>query len=79
MLLLYHNNFELKYKDPFGAVAENTKVKFRIDTDINIEYKSCTLRLWTARQNEIKFDMEYVNNGYEVSIKIKEKIGEVGV
>lgn len=73
MLFLYHNNFELKYKDPFGAVAENTKVKFRIDTDINIEYKSCTLRLWTARQNEIKFDMEYVNNGYEVSIRIKEK------
>ena len=68
---MYHNNFELRYKDPFGAVAEDTKVKFRIDTEI--EYESCTLRLWTARQNELKFDMEYIDNGYEVSVKIKEK------
>lgn len=68
--MIKHNNFELKYKEPFGAVAEDTKVKFRVDVDK--QYERCKLRLWTARHCEKIYDMEYDNEEqcYRVEVKI---------
>ena len=40
---MYHNNFDLQYKNPFGAIKTNTKVYIRLDVDK--KYSSCKLRI----------------------------------
>ncbi len=69
-MYIKHDNFKLKYKEPFGAVAEDTKVKFRIEVDKR--YKSCKLRLWTSMQYEELYEMSYFEDEqqYEIDIKI---------
>lgn len=69
---MYHNNFDLMYKAPFGAVKADTKVYIRLDVDKN--YKSCSLRLWTPEQREEMYEMNYGVSYYDIEIII-DKVG----
>jgi len=67
---MIHNNFDKKYKLPFGAVKQGTEIYLRIDVDK--EYKQCFLRLWTTAQKEQRYKMNYVDGYYEINFPIEE-------
>ena len=66
--MYYHDNHLLKFKKPFGAVKEGTKVYLRLDVDR--KYKSCLVRLWTPNKQEKIFNMDFKDNYYETEIVI---------
>ena len=66
--MYYHNNHLLKYKNPFGAIKEGTKVYLRLDVDR--KYKYCLIRLWTPKNKEKIFKMNFKDNYYEAEILI---------
>ena len=66
--MYYHNNHLLKYKNPFGAIKEGTKVYLRLDVDR--KYKDCLIRLWTPKNKEKIFKMNFKDNYYETEILI---------
>ena len=53
----YHNSRELKFRDPFGAVAVGGAVSVSIDT-WDGEAESCDLRLWVDKKGETLIPME---------------------
>jgi cyclomaltodextrinase / maltogenic alpha-amylase / neopullulanase len=69
---MYHNSFDLMYKNPFGAVRTNSKVYIRLDVDK--VYKACRLRVWTPDQREEMYEMNFNNSFYEIELVI-DKIG----
>ena len=47
----YHNSRELKFREPFGAVAVGGAVSISIDT-WDGEAESCDLRIWVEKKGE---------------------------
>lgn len=64
--MIYHNSFNVTYREPLGAVPVSSTVKFFLKLDSKCE--SVSFRLWTHEEKEKRYDMKKVEDGYEINM-----------
>lgn len=79
-MIFYYNSRDIKYKKPFGSVASESEVRFRIEAKDGIYVNNIKLVLTLDGGEDVYYTMDFVEKKKHISVfEVKFKIDNAGL